>query len=283
MLSIIVSSYQKQYFDQFSQNVESTIGENFEFEIIKVWNPGLMGICEAYNKGAEKSKYDNLLFIHEDVLFETENWGEILVDYLKIENVGCIGLAGANYIPNVPSSWWVLEGYKNSHISHYNSESKKRYNYTFKSDNTGLLPTKILDGVFLACKKEVWRRTTFNEKLKGFHGYDIGFSLDINNKFDNYLTNKIDLVHFSSGKLTIDWIKDIIKIYQISNWYQNTIDKDLELKCFKYFGDQLRNFRFSSTEKEYYLNLFISIRHLGLLNWVKARRKIKALKKYNGL
>lgn len=31
-----------------------------------------MGICEAYNKGAPfLSKYDYLLFVHEDVLFHT--------------------------------------------------------------------------------------------------------------------------------------------------------------------------------------------------------------------
>ena len=62
MLSIIVSSYKEDDFNQFSKNVKETIGDDFQYEIIQQWNPGIIGICEAYNKGAEKSKYENFTF-----------------------------------------------------------------------------------------------------------------------------------------------------------------------------------------------------------------------------
>lgn len=88
MLSIIVSSYQKDNFSNFTKNISETIGIGFNYEIIAIENPGLMGICEAYNKGAKKSVYSNLLFIREDVLFTTQNWGELLMRHLEQPNCG---------------------------------------------------------------------------------------------------------------------------------------------------------------------------------------------------
>ena len=56
MLSIIISSYQDKFYSALEQNIAETIG--IPHEIIKIDNPNLMGICEAYNKGALLSKYD---------------------------------------------------------------------------------------------------------------------------------------------------------------------------------------------------------------------------------
>ncbi len=283
MLSIIVSSYQEEYFIQFSKNIEETIGNDFEYEIIQQWNPGTMGICEAYNRGAEKAQYENLLFIHEDVLFETKDWGEILIDYLKLDNVGCIGVAGANYVPNTPTPWWVIKDYANSHLSHFNKKTNKRYDYTFSSDKNGLLETKLLDGVFIACRKDVWKKVKFNEDLKGFHGYDINFSIKVTENYQNYITNKISIVHFSHGNLTKEWLECVIKAYSFVEKGKTKIDNKLELVCFNYFADQLRHFEFSTKEKNNFLNNFLSIRNLGLINWLKAKRKIKAINKYTKL
>lgn len=280
MLSIIVSSYQEEYFIQFSKNIEETIGDDFKYEIIQQWNPGVMGICEAYNKGAKKAQYDNLLFIHEDVLFETKNWGRILKDYLKMDHIGCIGVAGANYIPNTPTPWWVIEGYANSHLSHYNKKTNKRYDYTFSSDKNGLLQTKLLDGVFIACRKDVWKKIKFNEGLKGFHGYDIGFSIAVSQIKQNYILNKISLVHYSSGNLSKEWLESVIKAYSFVEKAKTKIDNKLELVCFNYFADQLRYLGFAMSDKTEYLNQFISYKNLGLKNWLKAKRKIKLINKY---
>lgn len=280
MLSIIVSSYQEDFFSRFSENVKNTIGENFLYEIIQQWNPGTMGICEAYNKGAEQAQFENLLFVHEDVIFETKDWGDILMDYLKMDDIGCIGLAGANYIPNTPTPWWVINDYANSHLAHYNKKTNKRYDYTFPSRKNGLLEKKILDGVFIACRKKIWKRFKFNEHLKGFHGYDINFSLSVNKFYQNYITNKITLIHFSHGNLTKEWLENMIEAYKFSNPNNQKNDQNTELICFNYFADQLRHLKFSIPDKMTFLNRFISFKHLGLKNWLKAKRKIKLIKKY---
>lgn len=73
MISIIISSYNKDYYSQFIENVEKTIG--VPYEIIQILNIGAMGVCEAYNKGARQAKFEYLVFCHEDITFETKNWG----------------------------------------------------------------------------------------------------------------------------------------------------------------------------------------------------------------
>ena len=103
MLSIIISSYQPHYYIALEKNIADTIG--IPYEIIKIDNPRIMGICEAYNRGAEKAQYDFLLFLHEDVLFETQDWGKELIELLNLENCGAIGVAGTDYYGYVPYQW----------------------------------------------------------------------------------------------------------------------------------------------------------------------------------
>ncbi|MFX5306134.1 glycosyltransferase, partial [Acinetobacter baumannii] len=63
-----------------------------------------MSITEAYNSGAEKSTFENLLFLHEDIIFYTRNWGNKLLHHLQKESTGIVGVAGSSYVPFAPSS-----------------------------------------------------------------------------------------------------------------------------------------------------------------------------------
>src|SRR3989338_2231334 len=60
----------------------------------------------------------------------------------------------------------------------------------------------VLDGLFLACRKEIAEIFRFNEALfKGFHFYDIDFCLRISQNFSNIVTYDILLKHFSGGNI----------------------------------------------------------------------------------
>ncbi|MFV0607067.1 MAG: glycosyltransferase, partial [Niabella sp.] len=93
MISIIVSSYKPDLFLQFSQSIEKTIG--VPYEIIKIGNPGLMSLAAAYNLGAGRAQCDNLLFVHEDIVFFTKDWGKVFLEKLTLPQAAIIGLAGA--------------------------------------------------------------------------------------------------------------------------------------------------------------------------------------------
>lgn len=263
MLSIIISSYNEDYFNQLSINIKETIGENFEYEIIQQWNPGTMGICQAYNIGGDQAKYDNLLFIHEDIIFEVNNWGKILIDYLKIDNIGCVGIAGSSTKTKFPIGWWDM---RNSIFLNLNqiTESRGVESYRIENDQE----VKILDGVFIAVKKVIWKNNKFNINNNSFHGYDIEFSLKISQLYTNIVTNKILVTHFSEGKLKKDWFLRLIKIYSENNYHNiKTTSKEV-----KYFINYLNVFSFSRKEK---FNIFFKFYNPFNFNTLENLRILK--------
>lgn len=274
MLSIIISSYQTHYFSALEKNIAETCG--MPYEILKIENPGKMGICKAYNIGAEKAKYENLLFVHEDVLFETQNWGEILVDYLQTENIGCIGVAGATYVPNVPCGWWMVSGYAYSHLAHINKKTNERYDYTFSGSENGLLKVRFIDGVFIACKKATWAEYKFDERLTNFHSYDISFSLHLDSKFQNFITNRINISHFSAGSLTKVWLEQLLLNRKLNKIFykENRINNDTEIRIYRLFAHHLKEYEFTKREILFHLVKFLNLKRLGVKGFLKALRII---------
>ncbi|QOW10881.1 hypothetical protein Q73A0000_11195 [Kaistella flava (ex Peng et al. 2021)] len=233
MLSIIISSYQEKYFSTLQKNIAETIG--IDYEIVKIENPNLMGICEAYNHGAKKAKYENLLFIHEDVEFITQNWGDLLIQFLNRPNWGIIGLAGCKYVPNVPFAWWdkFENSFRNLHQFNKNTEVR---NYNISEYKEVL----AIDGVFLACRKKIHQEFPFNENIKGFHGYDLDFSVRVAEKYSNLLAHNIKLKHFSEGNPNKEWWDDILKNRKLFKApSKQKIDKKTELYFYRKLEERL--------------------------------------------
>lgn len=247
MLSIIISSYQTHYFSALETNIARTCG--VPYEIIKIENPGLMSICEAYNMGAGKANYENLLFLHEDVLFLEENWGTRLIEILELPECGIVGFAGGFYYSHVPSSWW------NSHQKYLHFiQSDNRGNDHFNNragfqEQQSLMPAKGLDGVFLACKKKVYEDVRFNENLRGYHGYDLIFSLSAAKRYKNYVTDQILIQHFSNGSLSKEWFDSILKVKRIvGNFPHQKVHRDVEMENYYKLIFSLKKFGYSKKE-----------------------------------
>lgn len=242
MLSIIISSYQPHYFTALEKNIAETIG--VPYEIIKIDNPGLMGICEAYNKGGAKAQYEYLLFLHEDVSFDTKNWGEKLTAKLSVPSTGVIGVAGSIYVPAVPYAWWDMHSNSFLHLTQYNGSSKIR-TYTQNTDKEVV----SLDGVFLACRKNTWIQHPFNDKIKGFHGYDIDFSVRIAELYSNYVISTIDINHYSEGNMDKNWFSALIEYRSfIKPPSRQKTDKKKEFFFYEKFRSYLAEFEFPENE-----------------------------------
>lgn len=236
MISIIVSSYQEEYFSTFSESVHETIGIT-DFEIIRIWNPDLMSITEAYNLGAEKSKYENLLFIHEDVVFHTENWGERLIHHLDNPEVGIIGVAGSSYVPVAPSSWTVSKEYNAVNI--LQSDKKDLITEHLQSALQQRTEVYAIDGVFMAITKKKFNTIKFSGEIKGFHSYDLDFSLRTAKKFQNYVINDILIQHFSKGNRDKKWFDANIKIREkIGSKFPHPKNSETEKNTFLSFLHQ---------------------------------------------
>ncbi len=245
MLSIIISSYQEHFYKNLQKNIRTTIGDNFIYEIIKVENPGLMGICEAYNKGASQAIYDHLLFVHEDVIFQTTNWGAQLIYHFKsLENTGILALAGTSYKSILPVGWWSFVDYNFLHIDQLTKEKTIHSHRLDKPEKT-----IITDGVFLAMKKNIWLNNKFNEENKDFHGYDIEISLDIAKKYQNYIIHDILIKHLSSGVITKKWLDRLIDIYFRNRYIPENLSHQNELFSYEIFFRYLNRFKYSKSKK----------------------------------
>jgi len=234
MISIIISSYQPTFFAALEKNIAETIG--VPYEILQIYNPGTMGICEAYNMGAQQAKYDNLLFIHEDILFHTHNWGEKLISHLQDPETGIIGVAGSDYVPVAPSGWYV----KGHNFMHILQNNKKGDNCClFNSTSQTKHKVIALDGVFLAMSKQKLSNLSFNEAIKGYHGYDLDISLRSSLKFTNYVISDILVEHFSPGTDEKTWFDAIVKVRRnLGSQFNYIRDSKLEQEMFYIFMSQ---------------------------------------------
>ncbi|PJJ64255.1 glycosyltransferase [Chryseobacterium geocarposphaerae] len=272
MISIIVSSYQENDFSRFSKSVHETIGIP-DFEIIKVWNPNLMSITEAYNLGAEKSKYEILLFIHEDIVFHTENWGEKLIHHLNNPEVGVIGVAGSSYVPVAPSSWTVSKEYNVVNI--LQSDKKNPIIEHLQSVHQQMTKVYTIDGVFMAITKKNFNTIKFNEEINGFHGYDLDFSLRTAKTFQNYIVNDILVQHFSKGNRDKKWLDANIKIKEkIGSNFPHQKNSETEKNIFLSFLYQYFIYYPVNSKNIFFTMKFFPFKHLTFQD------KVLILKKY---
>lgn len=256
MLSIIISSYQENYYSTLEKNIRETIG--LPYEIIKIDNPGKIGICEAYNNGASRAKYDYLLFIHEDIIFHTYNWGELLINHLSKENIGVVGVAGSSYVPKAPISWNVPDD--NYVFLNLIQNTKERNNSKLYSNINDSAKVFALDGVFLAIKKSVYNKFLFDEVVKGFHGYDTDFSLRVATEYDNYVISNILIEHFSKGNPDKNFFDNNIQIRRkIKNNFNKTFEENIEKCSFQIFIEKyFRYYKFN------FKNIIFTLKFLPL-------------------
>ena len=232
MLSIIISTYKPHLLKALEQNITETIGET-PYEIIAINNPGLMGICKAYNQGAELSKFKYLIFCHEDIIFHTNSWGEKIIKHLQKPQIGTIGIAGSSYVPKAPHGWHL----PNNSYNFINIIQHEANIITHHKINSPI-KAYALDGVFLAISKEKFNKLKFNDDLTGFHGYDLDFTLRSALRYENYVINDVLLEHFSIGNADEKWFTNNIKIReQVKGKFQKEENKKLEEKIFlNYFS-----------------------------------------------
>ncbi|SDE07963.1 glycosyltransferase [Niabella drilacis] len=209
MLSIVISSYREAFYAAIEKDIADTIGSGIIYELIQVKNPGLMGVCEAYNKGLDQSQYPYVLFLHEDLLFNTKGWGYVLLDIFKQnEKTGLVGVAGGQYKSRAPSGWWGIDdNAKYVYVRHGSKEENELMRYGFGiQTQEHLIRVLSLDGLFIALRRSTGLR--FNEQLKGYHQYDLAISIDAHLKgYEAVCTDLIDITHYSMGNPDKSWVE----------------------------------------------------------------------------
>jgi hypothetical protein len=222
MISIIISSINEKLLSDVCSNIAETIG--VPFEIISVENrSGNKSICEVYNEGIEKANFSILCFMHEDVEIHTHSWGSLIVDcFYNNPDVGLIGVVGSTYKTLTPSGWHnegILTHYGNL-IQHYKFSDQEDIHYFRNPDNVIQKQVAVIDGVWFCTTKGIAQEFRFDDvTFKGFHAYDIDFSLSIGQRYKVVVTYQLLFTHFSEGSFNLIWLDDILKLHKKWNSY----------------------------------------------------------------
>lgn len=281
MISIIVSTYKPEQFAAFSENVERTIG--VEYEIILIENNGLMGLCEAYNKGKSQAKYPYICFSHDDIKINTLNWGQYIIDAFSDDSeLGMIGIAGGGYKPWMPSAWFFSGDQRFRRLNLTQTElstghSAKRINNP-KALLSGLDQVVTLDGCWFCTTKAIADRYDFDAyTFKGYHCYDLDYSLQIGEKYKLAVSFDLNIDHFSYGAFTLEWLKETLKL-------QKKWSRHLPRSCDSPGKDEIRECEFHaycfvlsvsekfSLSRKFLFNILFSLKALkllGLKKWVQ--------------
>lgn len=206
MISIIICSRNERLDPKLVSNINSTIG--VPFEIIAVDNSANnLTIFEAYNNGISKSSGSILCFMHDDVLYHTQNWGDKVYTYFENERTGAIGIAGSPYVPQMLGSWWG-GNLVNQQLLDTKSENPTLQTKSVSGNIQDKSEVMVLDGVWICIKKSLFETICFdNSTFNDYHFYDIDICLQIHQmNFKIFVVYDILIEHLSSGKLNSQWI-----------------------------------------------------------------------------
>lgn len=253
MISIIICSRKPQISDLLRNNIRDTIGIPYELIVIDNSNNNY-SIFTAYNEGVLKSNCDILCFMHDDVLYHSDDWGIKTIEHFNDPTVGMIGVAGSRYLSSIPSVWWACGQSminKSNGIICQNSIDTNPYVQTDRRHNVinpeMSLSTDVvlLDGLWFCIKKELFYDISFDSiTYNGFNFYDLDISLQV------YQQNKrlqviydITLEHISQGIYDKSWVESCFKFYRkwsnilplfTVNYRSNELSK-IEYDNFRFF------------------------------------------------
>lgn len=210
MISIVICSINERLLASVKENISNTIG--LEYEIIAIDNRVYnYPICKAYNLGAQQAKFPYLCFLHEDVAFHTNNWGEVIVEQLNLADTGVVGFAGSVFKTKALSGWTIRKDLTRINLLENVDGKQKRYIQNPKNEEFSEVVT--LDGLALFVSKKVWSEVKFDEELlTGFHLYDLDFTTAVRAAgYHNYVCHNVEIEHFSSGSFDCRWYNEAKK------------------------------------------------------------------------
>ncbi|OIP81068.1 MAG: hypothetical protein AUK44_10800 [Porphyromonadaceae bacterium CG2_30_38_12] len=226
MISIIICSRHSDISRDLKENIKSTIG--LEYETIIIDNSeNKYSIFFAYNFGFSQSNYPYLCFIHEDVIFRTNNWGVKLIEHLQVDKCGVVGIAGGKTVTNIPAQWsnenrfmHIIQHYKKANANSFIQEPLENENLAEE--------VIVVDGVFLAMQRTLFSHIKFDEQIDGFHSYDYDISIQsVVAGFHNFVVYDVLLEHFSEGFKDKRYYTNLIKVYKKWAAYLPLVTADL--------------------------------------------------------
>lgn len=279
MISLIIATRNAELLNQLTANIEKSIGVEYEVIAISGNNPG-KGICHIYNEGATRAKFPFLCFMHEDILFHTDNWGKNLIKHLQHKEIALVGILGCLIKTKSPSGVYIPVQKLNRINQLQRTKENSIVHYFHNPYHESHSEVKLLDGLFLATTKQNHIKYNFDEDLlTAFHGYDVDYSLGQSLNGKVVVVYDILIEHFSFGGNTVSWIEAQLKI--TNKWLQKlpqqvSLNKAeilmAEIVNTEIFLNTLYNNGYNKLVQFKYLLRLLKLRQLSLKNLYFLRR-----------
>jgi glycosyltransferase involved in cell wall biosynthesis len=202
MITFVCSSREPK--ESFKEHIIKMCGlDKKKVEFLAYKNENEYSLSEIYNKGLKEAKNDIIVFLHDDLIIESSQFGKKLVKHFeKNPEYGIIGLAGTRELSS--GRWWDNSRTMMGIVNHKHEGKKWESKYSNDIGNN-INEAVVLDGVFFAIDR-LRLKEDFDERFKGFHLYDISFC------FRNFLTGvklgvitNIRVTHLSIGMTNDQW------------------------------------------------------------------------------
>ena len=163
-LTIVIST---RKLDQYYIDLLKSTSGIKNLQIIPFENSNGESLTKLYNKGLVMSTSDLVLFCHDDLKFDTRNWGRKLLNHFKRDSeYGIIGIAGTRYLSKT-GRWW--DDFSKMHGAVYHEDEGKRWLTRYSKDVGNKLDDVIkVTHLSIGKTNEEWEdsRKTFSEKYK---------------------------------------------------------------------------------------------------------------------
>lgn len=160
-------------------------------------------LAEAYNRGIAASSGHIVILSHDDVDILTPDFAARLQDHLERHDI--VGVMGSTEMTG-PAWGWSGHPRLRGWITHH-APSTKGWSVDIADYRQISTDIAVLDGVFLAAKRQVFDAITFDsDTFDGFHLYDIDWSYRAAMAgFKIAVTGDLLLVHASRGSFDPKW------------------------------------------------------------------------------
>lgn len=203
-ISVVIST--RKINDNYLKHVEKMFSHP-KTQILVYENDGVSSLPEIYNEGLNESINDIIVFIHDDLILETNNMTpKIIKLFDNNPEFGVIGIAGTNNL--LSGMWWQDKESMYGVVGHEH-EGKRHVNHYSKGDYSEKpKEVVVIDGLFMMVHRGRIKHK-FNEQFEGFHFYDLPICIE--NHLDGVkigVTTKIKVTHKSIGMVNKKWEKN---------------------------------------------------------------------------
>ena len=205
-ISIVICGTLSSIPCELEENIKSTIG-NSKYEVTYFNNSvEPKSIFEIYNSGLSKATYTYVCFMHQDILFESKNWGNEVCKIFNRIDAAIIGVIGSKFANPFPIGWW-------SSLSKSGMVNERERGLQVFSTEVEEVVT--IDGLWFVLNRELVPSFYFDSDIfSGFHYYDMDTCLTIRELgYKILVVPSIKIFHNSGGSCDDLFFINAIKCY----------------------------------------------------------------------